>query len=65
MRLVAQMLAQSLDPQVAALHRLVIGEPGARPQLRDPWNADGPNRLAAELADLTDVATLVLPAYGR
>jgi TetR/AcrR family transcriptional regulator, mexJK operon transcriptional repressor len=64
-RFVEQMLARTLDPQVAALRRLVIGELGKRPRLRDLWNADGPDRLldalAAEFEALTAQGVLAVP----
>ncbi|WP_433508298.1 TetR/AcrR family transcriptional regulator [Pseudonocardia halophobica] len=64
-RFVERMLVRTQDPQVAALRRLVIGELGTRPELRDLWNADGPSRLldalAAELTALTAEGVLDVP----
>jgi TetR/AcrR family transcriptional repressor of mexJK operon len=62
-------LVRILDPRVAALRRLVIGELGRRPELRDLWNADGPTQLlealTAELGGLAAQGVLDVPDARR
>jgi TetR/AcrR family transcriptional repressor of mexJK operon len=68
-RLIQAVLVRTLDPRIAALRRLVIGELGRRPELRDLWNADGPaqllDALAAELDALDDQGVLDVPDARR
>lgn len=39
-----------LDPQLAALRRMLIGELTHQPRLRELWNIGGPTQLRAQLA---------------
>jgi TetR/AcrR family transcriptional regulator, mexJK operon transcriptional repressor len=68
-RMIEAVLVRTLDPRVAALRRLVIGELGRRPELRDLWNAGGPTQLrealTAELGDLAARGVLDVPDARR